>query len=173
MKSSSLVRLLCAACLAFASAVTYAATPPPDNVSVHYKDPKNFTEAKLSAGINQLNADDYLKPLKEYIAQRASRILTSGQHLDIEVTDVDRAGDFEPWHGPRMDQVRVIKSIYPPRIDLNFTLTDADGKVLSKGQRKLRDLAFMDDSSPALDSDSLRYEKGLIDRWLRKGVDKL
>jgi Protein of unknown function (DUF3016) len=159
MKSSSLIRLVCAACLAFASAVTHAATPPPDNVSVHYKDPKNFTEARLSAGINQLNADDYLKPLKEYIAQRASRILTAGQHLDIEITDVDRAGDFEPWHGPR--------------IDLNFTLTDADGKVLNKGQRKLRDIAFMTDSSPALDSDSLRYEKGLIDRWLRKGADKL
>jgi hypothetical protein len=171
MKSSPLLRLLCVACLALVSVMTWAATPP-DNVNVHYKDPQRFTEAKRSFGMHLVDADDYLKPLKEYIAQRASRILAPGQRLDIEVTDVDRAGEYEPWRGPRMDDVRIVKDIYPPRIDLDFTLVGADGKVLRKGIRKLRDPAFLSHNFAA-DQDSLRYEKGLIDSWLRKGAGKL
>jgi hypothetical protein len=170
MKSSPLLRLLCGACLAFSCAVAQAAVP--DNVHVSYKDPQHFTEAKRSSGVHLVKANDYLKPLKEYITQRAARILAPGQRLDIEVTDVDRAGEYEPWRGPRFDDVRIIKDIYPPRIDLDFTLTGADGKVLRQGQRKLRDTAFLTRSSMG-NQDSLRYEKALIDRWLGKGADKL
>ncbi len=171
MKSFLLTRLLCIACLAFASVIAQAATPP-DNVNVHYKDPQNFTEAKRSFGMHLVDADDYLKPLKAYIAERASRVLAPGQRMDIEVTDVDRAGEYEPWRGPRFEDVRVIKDIYPPRIDLNFTLYDADGKVLGQGSRKLRDPAFLSHSF-ATDQDSLRYEKSLIDLWLRRGAGRL
>lgn len=171
MKSSSLLRLLSVACLALACVIARAATPP-DNVIVRYRDPQHFTEAKRSVGMHRSDADAYLKPLQAYIVQRASRILAPGQRLDIEVTDVDRAGEYEPWRGPRFDDVRIIKDMYPPRIDLDFTLYGADGKVLRKGSRKLRDLAFLSDSS-ATDQDPLRYEKSLIDLWLRKGAGKL
>ncbi|HVC17595.1 MAG TPA: DUF3016 domain-containing protein [Rhodanobacter sp.] len=171
MKSSPLPRLLCIVCVALASVVARAATLP-DNVNVRYKDPQQFTEAKRSFGMHRIGADDYLKPLKAYIAERASRILAPGQRLDIEVTDVDRAGEYEPWRGPRFDDVRIITDLYPPRIDLDFTLYGADGKVLREGHRKLRDAAFLSRAS-ATDRDSLRYEKSLIDLWLRKGAMKL
>jgi hypothetical protein len=171
MKSSPLFRFLCLACLALASVTAWAATPP-DNVSVRYKDPQHFTEARRNFGLHLVRPDAYLEPLRIYIAQRASRILAPGQRLDIEVTDVVRAGQYEPWRGPDFNDVRIIKDIYPPRIDLNFTLYGADGKVLREGSRKLRDAAFLSRSSP-VDQDSLRYEKSLIDLWLRKGAAKL
>lgn len=174
MKFFPIPRVWFVALLAFSS---FAATatpppPPPDNVSVHYSDPQQFTETKRSFGVHLIDADAYLKPLKAYIAQRASRILAPGQRLDIEVTDVDLAGEYEPWHGPRFNDIRIIKSIYPPRIDLHFILYGADGKVLREGKRMLRDMSFLDRGS-AHDQDSLRYEKSLIDQWLRKGIDKL
>jgi hypothetical protein len=171
MKSSPLFHLLCAACLALASVTAQAATTP-DNVNVHYKDPQHFTEARRSGGMHMVDADAYLQPLKDYIAQRASRTLAPGQRLDIEVTDVDRAGEYEPWRGPRLEDVRIVKDIYPPRIDLDFTLYGADGKVQRTGQRKLRDPDFLSDST-AVGHDPLRYEKSLIDLWLRKGTGKL
>jgi hypothetical protein len=63
--------------------------------------------------------------------------------------------------------VRVVKDIYPPRIDLRFRLTDADGRTLSEGERSLRDSAFL--TRDGLDSnDPLRFEKRLLDSWLRK-----
>lgn len=172
MKSSPLFRFLCLACLALASVTAAWAATPPDNVSVRYKDPQHFTEARRNFGLHMVRPDAYLEPLRTYIAQRASRILAPGQRLDIEVTDVVRAGQYEPWRGPDFNDVRIIKDIYPPRIDLNFTLYGADGKVLREGSRKLRDAAFLSRSSP-VDQDSLRYEKALIDLWLRKGTAKL
>ncbi|OOG66403.1 hypothetical protein B0E46_02760 [Rhodanobacter sp. B04] len=172
MKPSPLFRLLLVACVVLASIVARAATPPPDNVNVHYKDPQNFTEAKRDVGVHLIDPAAYLKPFQAYIAQRASRILAPGQRLDIEVTDVDRAGEYEPWRGPRFNDVRIIKDIYPPRIDLDFTLYGADGKVLREGSRKLRDPAFLNHNM-AGDQDSLRYEKSLIDLWLRRGTGKL
>lgn len=171
MKSSPLFRLLCLVCLGLASLTAWAAATP-DNVSVRYKNPQHFAEATRSFGLHMIKADAYLEPLRIYIAQRASRVLAPGQRLDIEVTDVDRAGEYEPWRGPDFDDVRIIKDIYPPRIDLNFTLYGADGKVLREGSRKLRDAAFLSRSSP-VDQDSLRYEKSLIDLWLRKGAGEL
>lgn len=116
----------------------------PDNVDVRYKDPRQFTEATPSAGPHLIDTKAYLKPLKDYIAQRASRILVPGQRLDIEVTDAACAGEYEPWRGPNFQEVRVIKNLYPPRIDLDFTLCGVDGKVLSEGSRKLRNPAFLD-----------------------------
>lgn len=166
MTSSPLSRLLCAACLALGSVIAQAATSP-DNVQVRYKDPQHFTEAKRSFGMHLIRADAYLEPLKTYIAERAARVLAPGQRLDIEVTDVDRAGEYEPWRGPDFDDVRIIKDIYPPRIDLRFTLTGADGRVLASGERRLRDSAFLMRSTPD-DSDPLRFEKRLLDDWLRR-----
>ena len=171
MKFPPLLHLLCVACMALASWMAQAATPP-DNVDVHYKDPQHFTEAKLDVGVHLIDVDAYLKPLKAYIAERASRVLAPGQRLVIEVTDVKRAGQYEPWRGPRFNDVRIIKDIYPPRIDLDFTLYGADGKVLNQGSRKLRDPAFLM-RGYGNDQDPLRYEKSLVDDWLRKGAGKL
>ena len=143
-------------------------------VTVSYDHPDQFTEAKKLRTFAPSRLDDgYLKTLKAYLEDRAGKRLAPGEHLQIVVTDIDRAGNFEPWHGVRLRDVRIIKDIYPPRIDLNFKLTGADGKVLREGARKLRDPAFLTDSGYANNTDNLRYEKALLDRWLRKGPDQL
>ena len=68
-----------------------------------------------------------------------------------------------------MDDVRIVKDIYPPRIDLQFRVRDAKGNVIKEGERKLRDLSFM--MNLRLNNhDPLRYEKTLIDDWMRKDV---
>ena len=92
MKSSLPSRLLCVAGLALVSVMTRASALP-YNVNVRYKDPQQFTEAKRSFGMHRIHANDYLQPLKAYIDQRASCVLAPGQRLDIEVTDVDLAGE--------------------------------------------------------------------------------
>lgn len=170
MKSVFLPRLSFCLCGVLGSITAQAATPPA-NVHVHYNDPQQFTEARHSFGVHRLRADDYLKPLKASIAERASRILASGQRMDIEVTNVDLAGEYEPWRGPQLNNVRIVKDIYPARIDLNFMLYGADGEVLRQGSRKLRSPAFLR-TRPG-DQSSLRYEKALIDLWLRRGTNKL
>jgi hypothetical protein len=62
--------------------------------------------------------------------------------------------------------VRIVRDLYPPRIDLSFTLTDADGTMIKTGERKLRDLAFMTPMRVTYCNDPLRYEKKLLAEWL-------
>lgn len=138
-------------------------------VSVTYQNPKDFTESK-QAGSRGVNDDKYLDKLKAYLIKTATPMLQDGQQLDVTITDVDLAGAYEPWRGMRWEDVRVMRDIYPPRINLEFTLTDADGKVIHSGSRKLHSVGFPNGQNVnASDTDPLRYDKALLRNWLRKG----
>lgn len=135
-------------------------------VEVSYKDPEKFTDMSmtyLSDGADK----GYLDELQRHIERAAARLIPTGYTLAVTITDVDMAGDFEPHRGPNLTDVRIIKRIYPPRINLTYRLTDPSGTVRSEGERQLRDLAFDWNVSPIDREDSLRYEKALIDDFLR------
>ena len=88
-------------------------------------------------------------------------------NVSFTITDIDMAGDFEPWRGPQFDDIRIIKDIYPPRIDLAFRLVDAEGNVAKEGKRELRDTAFLMRITMGTQTDTLRHEKQLLDDWMR------
>lgn len=136
-------------------------------VSVDWTDPAQFTELKHYRSVRDFRPADWLDPLAQYLRTRAERVLPAGERLEVTFTDVQRAGSYEPWHGPRLDDVRIVRDIYPPRIDLRFRLLDGSGAVLREGERTLRDSAFLMRDG-AHETDSLRFEKRLLDQWLRK-----
>jgi hypothetical protein len=145
-----------------------AAPKPAARTEVVFFEPEKFTDASDRYLGGERDRDGILDRLKDYLIERAdSRFVAEGQKLAVTITDVDLAGEFEPWHGPSAQDVRIVRDIYPPKINLAFRLTDANGEVLAQGQRELRDLAFMMSISINT-SDSLRFEKALLDDWLRK-----
>ena len=93
--------------------------------------------------------------------------MPAGWTLEVRVTDVDLAGEIEPWRGPQFDRVRIMREVYPPRIDLEFRLADAKGAVFKQGSRVLRDPLYLTRAALG-DSDRLRYEKQLLGDWLRQ-----
>ena len=163
--------LLLAGALA-ATSIAFAA--PRQNVAdsrvqVTWTDPADFTEAKQypGSGLGRISPDEWLADLAKHVRYRADRALPSGDRLQVTFTNVQRAGTYEPWRGPRWDDVRIVKDIYPPRIDLTFTLTDASGAVVKEGTRELRDPAFLQ-RGILNENDPLRFEKRMLDDWLRK-----
>lgn len=140
---------------------------PGSRAVVVFAQPEKFTDVKEDLVGSDKGRDATLGLLREYFVSRAGKFVPEGQMLTVTITDVDLAGDFEPWRGPNLQDVRIVKDIYPPRIDLSFKLTDASGKVLKEGTRKLRDLAFMMKLSIHKD-DPLRHEKALLDDWLSR-----
>jgi hypothetical protein len=162
-----ILRLLLAVLgLASGGALRAADTPAKASlVDVIYINPEKFTDVKDSYFGNDKVRDEYLDQLKQHIVSHAKYYIPAGQHLALRITDVDMAGDFEPARGPNFMDIRIIKDIYPPRIKLEFTLTDASGKVLKEGQRKLTDLEFLLGINSYFPDDDLRYEKPLIDTW--------
>jgi hypothetical protein len=151
-------------------ACTHAPTVGADAVpvaTVDYVATDKFTDIGAGYPASQRQRTAYLEDLRKHIAQEAQRLLPQGQRLAVRVTDVDMAGGFEPWRWRSAD-VRIVRDIYPPRIDLQFRLTGPDGVLLKEGERKLSDLTFlMTATATYRDGDPLRYEKALIDTWMR------
>lgn len=137
-------------------------------VEVTYVEPEKFTDVQDHFGGSQKPNEHYLRQLKEHLERRASKRLAEGQRLTVTITDIDMAGDFEPWRSPQFQDVRIIKDIYPPRIDLSFRLTDANGQVIAEGERELRDLNFNMRTTGLPSNDTLRHEKALLDDWLAR-----
>jgi hypothetical protein len=148
-----------------------APQPLPERIKVTWSDPAAFTDTRDNPGIDRNRPEEWLNQLARHLSYRADRALAPGERLDVTFTDVKRAGTYEPWRGPRWDEVRIIKDIYPPSIDLHFSVTDANGNVLDQGDRKLRDPAFLSRSPPYAD-DPLRFEKRMLDDWLRREFAK-
>lgn len=141
--------------------------PAEGPVSVRWTDPSQFTELRTSGNRFEARRGDWVTDLAEHLREAAQKRLAPGQRMDVEITDIRRAGMYEPWRGISMQDVRIMRDIYPPRVTLSFRVTDADGRVVDEGERKLVDSSYLMRSSIFNDSDSLRYEKAMIDRWLR------
>lgn len=149
-----------------APAAAAAGTPP---VTVNYVDPQHFTENQLYGMQDHFNDVDYLQRLKAYLIKQGARQLAPGQHLNVTITDIKLAGGYEPGVGPRWQYVRFMTDVYPPRIDLSFRLTGADGTVLKQGSRRLSDLSYLSRGLGGTGNEEpLRYDKALLDRWLRQ-----
>lgn len=152
-----------------------AATPDSTpRVTVTYANPQNFSENREFGAQDRYQGTDYLRVLQAHLIKRATAMLPPGARLEVTITDLKLAGAYEPWRGPRMYYVRIMRDTYPPRIELTFKLIGADGSVLREGSRTLRNLGYLH-SAPAAPSntDPLRYDKALLDSWLRRGPEGL
>ncbi|MEP6906671.1 MAG: DUF3016 domain-containing protein [Pseudoxanthomonas sp.] len=142
--------------------------PAEGPVSVDWTDPAEFSEIRHSANRWEARRGNWVVQLAEYLQTSAAKRLAPGEQLQVTLTDISRAGDYEPWRGPNLQDARIVRDIYPPRISLTFKRTDPQGNVIAEGERKLVDSAFLMNSSTFGASDTLRYEKRLLDDWLRK-----
>ncbi|HEY5895902.1 MAG TPA: DUF3016 domain-containing protein [Chthoniobacterales bacterium] len=137
----------------------------PDRVSVEFIHPEKFIDVGRERFTTDRERTSLLNELAASMRKMANAYLGPGLRLDIQVTEVDMAGGFEPWRRQFRD-ARIVKDVYPPRINLTFRLSDQKGKFLREGERKLTDLSFLTSSFQPNYSDSLYYEKALIRNWL-------
>ncbi len=147
------------------------ALPESGPVSVAWVDPATFTELRHSSNRWAATEGDWLQELAQYLRKRAQEQLAPGDRLELTIVDVDRAGEYEPWHGLALHDTRIVRDLYPPRMTLQFRHYSAGGSLLAEGERKLSDPAFLINSSPINSSDPLRFEKRMIDAWVRRDLD--
>ncbi|MBD9371009.1 DUF3016 domain-containing protein [Xanthomonas sp. XNM01] len=138
-------------------------------VSVEWSDPARFSDILYSGNRWEAERGDWVTQIASYLQDRADKRLPEGQRMDVTITDIQRAGRYEPWLGVRYDSVRIMRDMYPPQISLNFRITDTDGQVVAEGERKLRDSSYLQNVR-STDTDALRYEKRMLDDWLRREI---
>jgi hypothetical protein len=165
MKTRHLL-LLSVAALAPALAASAAETRVVGRAEVVFFEPEKFTDVRDSY-MGDSTRTTYLDQIRDYVLEQAKYYVPEGHKLTVTFTDIDMAGDFEPWHGPRWTDVRIVKDIYPPRINLTFRLEDAAGRVVKEGKRELRDLGFLMKITMTFRDDPVRHEKGLLADWIQ------
>jgi hypothetical protein len=139
---------------------------------VTFSHPEKYADVRDAYTGSDMGRDGILSQLENYLVERSKAYVPEGLKLLISVTDVDLAGDFEPWRGGQAMDIRVVKDIYPPKFDLEFKLVGADLKIVKEGKRQLRDLAFMSKLSIS-QNDMLHYEKALLDDWLQNEFSRV
>lgn len=155
---------------ALAVGPAFAVDPLPrgaERVTVQIPRPEAFTDFKATCIGMDERTRGLLNDLTHFIRATGARYVSDGGTLEITLTDVDMAGEFETWRGPQACSVRVMLDIYAPRIRLEFRLTDRDGKVVSSGPRDLRDPLYLT-RAVLLSTDPLRYEKNLLLEWFQR-----
>lgn len=137
-------------------------------VQVDWTDPAQFSDIRFSGNRWEAQRGNWVEQLARHLQTRATAQLPAGESLQVTFTDIRRAGAFEPWRGPQLQDTRIVRDIYPPQIELTFKRLDAEGNVIDQGERRLRDSGFMMGSSTLSNNDALRFEKRMLDDWLRR-----
>jgi Protein of unknown function (DUF3016) len=161
--------LLAAALCSNGTAATESAEPV-SGISVVFVEPQKFTDARRADF--KPNSESLLDAIAQFMREMGEQTLPPELDLAIRVTDIDLAGDFEPWHGPQSDQVRFTNQLYPPRIVLEFRVIGERGRIVASGKRALTDLDYQRRTFYPMD-DYLRYEKDLLRRWFQEEFVKL
>lgn len=158
-----ITRLLTLPAFILAAASLNAAT-----VNVTAEDAEKLTDIRLSHSSEDRSLPVVLDELRDGLTRSAKRYLGEGATLDIHFTDIDLAGEFEPWRSGAQYDVRWVKEIYLPRLEFTYKITGADGKVVAEGEETLRDTAFMMRANTSLDRKITHYETQMLNDWLRK-----
>jgi len=167
------LRLLSAAIgLLAAGAIRADTSSPASRVDVVFDHPEKFTDVKDSSLPTDRGRDAILGSIRAFLVRQAAPLVPDGDTLTITFTNIDLAGEYEPWHGAQWDEIRIVKDIYPPAFKFTYQVTDGSGRVVKQGAEDIRDMSFM--MRTVIDtSDPLRYEKDILADWARSNLRDL
>ena len=179
MASLRLTPLLVAATLALGACASTRGTdmlaadapralPDDGRVAVAWADPAGFTELRRSANRYDAARGPWLTDLAQHLRKRAEAALPANERLELTIVDIDRAGDYEPWHGVALHDTRIMRDIYPPRLTVQFRRLKTKNKKKTKKERKLSDPSYLMGIQPLNVSDPLLFYNRMNDSRERR-----
>ena len=137
-----------------------AAAQAAGSVSVTYVQQNKFADI----GWSNRDVEDNLKELTRHFETLAARHLADGQKMNVEVLDIDLAGEMR-WSRRAGQDLRVLKGGTDwPRIKLRYTL-EAAGQAPRSAEDNLADMAYLQRITGARAGEPLHYEKRMLDEW--------
>lgn len=152
----------------FLASLCVAAMPvlaAPPQAQIRFTDPTKFTDLRYTTSDTEHDTMDLADEFRRYIERRTPAYLPADKRLEVTITDVDMAGELRPSGASLYMLRRQIRGIYPPRVDLEFRVVNADGTVERQGRRELRNNAYLY-GKYAKQRVPLVHEKALIERWM-------
>ena len=132
-----------------------------------WDDPATFTEIRQSTNRFEAERGNWVQQLASYVQTTAAR--------PLQRADPGRDPGRHQARGRLRALARPARQRHPdharhlsPRITLQYTLKDASGRIVDEGEAKLSDTGYLHNLGLKSDSDPLRYEKRLIDDWVKR-----
>ncbi len=152
--------------IAMAMCITLPAFAHAGESVVKWQDFKDYRDVRASSQGKASYHKQIATQFEKHFSKLAEQ-LPKGYKLNLEITDIDLAGDVR-YGG--MDEIRVVKPIYFPRIKLSYSLSDNKGSVVSEEDDvELKDMGFMDKIKMGRD-EPFFYEKRLITEWFGEQI---
>ncbi len=136
-------------------------------VAMTFADPKTFTDFEYSQTRQTIDPAFFSKEIKRYLERAVEKALPVGVALKLDFQDIDLAGSFEPWQRFPLNDVRFIRSRYPPMVVLFYRVEDDEGNLLAEGEKRLRELSYQDRYSRGINSRrNFYYERRMLENWI-------
>ncbi|MDX3773107.1 DUF3016 domain-containing protein [Chromatiaceae bacterium AAb-1] len=136
---------------------------------VTFKEPEKYTDIRPAADTRARFQERVLKQFEGFFKDMATQ-LPEGYKWQVTVTDIDLAGDVDPFIGRTGQPIRVVKDIYSPAVRFSYTLHDATGTEVAAGDERLRDMSFMQRTSTLSRNTEFEYEKRMLNEWFSKNL---
>ncbi len=130
-------------------------------VEVTWKNPDKYRDVDPGNGSKKRFRESTFKDFEKHFTKLAES-LPEDETLKIEVTDIDLAGDT---HIGGIKQLRIIKSLYFPKLTFSYQLIANDKSIVKSESVKLKDMSFMMRSNLKYKHQALGYEKKMLDDW--------
>lgn len=137
--------------------------PARADTEVRFITPERFADQEFKRSASRAEA---MAVFERFLIELGERYLRKGQSLDIEVLDVQLAGDYASWWSV-MNDVRVLTAATPPRFNLRYTLRE-NRRVLAEARESITDVNYLTNPAARASVDPFIHEKVLLESWFRK-----
>ncbi|MCF2949135.1 DUF3016 domain-containing protein [Paraglaciecola aquimarina] len=129
-------------------------------VEVVWTNPEKYVDIKDPFNGMQNTKEDAFYNI-EKVLKRLAKKLPDGYLLKLDVTDLDLAGETQSRN------FRVVRDMFPPRMEFSYQLLDGGDNVLAENQENIRDTSFMNKVSLRYKNEAYGFEKQLIEDWFK------
>ena len=143
-----------------------------DRTEVIFVHPENFIDIKDYYNPTDKGEAAILRRIRTFLIHDTERLVPEGDKLTITFTNIDLAGEFEPWRGVHWQDVRIYTENYPPTFTFTYSVTDSAGRVVRQGSEALRGTDYLL-HEPRDTIDTLRYDKDVLDGWALQALKGL
>lgn len=99
-----------------------------------------------------------------------SKKLRDGLVLEINVTDIDLAGEVQFDITATRSQVRVNGTTYWPRVNFTYQLKNPEGEIIASGSEILRGMDYLSQSRIPSGITSFVFEERMLKEWFKQQV---
>lgn len=145
--------------LALAASLMAAGPARAGTVSVSFENAQRYSDVGPAR-----DAGPVQQALRQHLLALGESRLPAGQSLVITITDIDLAGEIDPWIG-RAGGVRVMgRAVDWPRIALRYTLNEG-GRTLAEGSERVSDPAYLMHGRLVPTNARLPHEQRMLSTW--------